>query len=145
MGVKLLPNVDATTIRGFCGTYRFLSNFWISPFRVEGRIWRSVEHFFQAHKTTSLVMQNAIADLQFPADAKKAGKLLNIRPDWNKIRLDIMYVGVLAKFNQNRELRMDLLGTGVRELIDTENGNDNEIGKILMKVRNEIRVKRGHR
>ena len=31
--------------------YRFLSNFWEASFCLDGVVYRSVEHFFQAQKT----------------------------------------------------------------------------------------------
>lgn len=74
---------------------------------------------------------------------------LEMRPDWDEIKVEVMEEGLMAKFTQNPRLRELLLSTGDRELIEdsprdnfwgnARNGQ-NMLGKLLMKIRTELRV-----
>lgn len=72
-----------------------------------------------------------------------------MRSNWDQIKLDVMYELVKQKFATD-PLRMYLLRTGTREIQEgnywgdtfwgTVNGEgENHLGKILMRVREEIR------
>lgn len=74
---------------------------------------------------------------------------MSLRPDWEYIRVDVMTELVRKKFSQE-PLRSQLIATGDAELIEGNWWNDtfwgvcngvgeNNLGKILMKVRDEIR------
>lgn len=132
----------------FDGPYSFLSNFYHSKFSLELTLWPTVEHWYQAHKSKSFSVQELIRNLRSPFLAKKEGKLIKLREDWNDVKLDIMYQGVKAKFDQNFDLRKMLAGTKNFELIEGNTWNDtfwgvcngvgeNNLGKILMRIREE--------
>lgn len=119
----------------FEGEYRWLSNFWEYPFP-------SIEHFYQAAKTTDPIKMIRILTAKDAAAAKKAGKTAKLREDWATIKFDIMRELVSIKF-KNPELRAKLIATGDQELIegnwwgDTIWGvckgvGENHLGKILM-------------
>lgn len=142
-------------INSFKGNYRFLSNFYPSPFKDrKGIIWPTVEHYFQAAKSASPFFHKYVSSLSSPAEAKKAGRRLKeIRHDWEQIKLEVMEIALNAKFNQNPELKRKLLATGQEHLIEGNYWHDNywgdcycskcmniqgqnHLGKLLMKLRN---------
>ncbi len=144
------------SITRFRGKYRFLSNFWNSKIVIDGIIYQSVEHYYQSSKFIDIFLRKKIIYSPSPGMAKKlARKFKNfVRDDWEQISLDIMYKGVKAKFSQNSNLRVLLLETNDLELIEGNTWNDrfwgvdintgegcNHLGKIIMKVREELRNK----
>lgn len=80
-------------------------------------------------------------------DAKRAGKTLTLRDDWNDVRLDVMREIVRAKFTQNPWL-LAKLRTVTVPITENNTWNDtfwgvcrgvgeNHLGKILMEVRDD--------
>ena len=134
----------------FNGEYVFLSNFYPSPIVVDGIKYPTVEHAFQAAKSLIRQERHAIAQARSSGQAKRMGRKLNIRPDWGEVKVDIMLKLVRLKFAQP-DLKAQLLATGDAELIEGNTWNDtfwgvcqgegqNQLGKILMKVREECRA-----
>ena len=134
------------------GVYGEFSNF--APFSVEidEKCWPTTEHYFQAQKFHGTEREEAIRQVASPSIAAKMGRSREfpLRTDWEQVKDEIMYRAVLAKFTQYRELRELLLATGDSEIVEhTRNdsywadGGDgtgrNELGKILMQVREELR------
>ncbi len=102
-------------INSFTGKHRFLSNFWscsrkdseaLSP-RVYG--YPSVEHAYQAAKTKDLRIRRKIRVCRTPGEAKRIGRTVSLRKDWDEIRLNVMDVLVRRKF-ENPALKEKLLG-----------------------------------
>lgn len=135
-------------ITSFRGDYRFLSNFYVSPVTFDDVQYPTVEHAFQAAKTTDPVIRRRIANLPTPSLAKAAGRALVMRPDWDSIRLFVMETLLLQKFAREPLCGM-LLATGDRELVEGNWWDDrywgvcrgegeNHLGKLLMKVRSMI-------
>lgn len=136
------------SINGFFGEWRFLSNFWYVPGGVFG--YPTNEHFFQAMKNKDKAYRQRVKAMRHPAEAKKAGRLIELRDDWSAIQLQVMYTGVKDKFKPGTELAAKLLATGDAHLEETNNWKDrywgvyqgegqNHLGKILMRVRQELR------
>lgn len=136
-------------INRFHGDYRFLSNFWPAKVKLDGITYPTVEHAYQAAKTTDARHREAIRAAISPGFAKRIGKLLVLRPDWEQVRLDIMYDLVSQKFRNDADLKDRLLGTGGAWLIEGNTWGDtfwgvcngigkNHLGKILMDVRGEL-------
>jgi ribA/ribD-fused uncharacterized protein len=132
----------------FQGEYRFLSNFWPSPIEYNGIKYSTVEHAYQASKAYDDQDRLLISYLLTPGEAKRFGKRVLLRQDWEHIKDQIMEDCVRLKFSIP-ELKYMLLATGDAELIEGNTWNDtywgrcNGIGKnkleqILMKIRNEI-------
>lgn len=133
----------------FDGKYWFLSNFFPSTVAMGNITFPTVEHAYQAAKTIDREQKLKIAQLATPAQAKRAGKKLEIRLDWESIKLQVMEDCVKHKFTRHPELRDDLLRTNDDYL---EEGNwwgdcfwgvcrgvgENNLGKILMKIRTEL-------
>lgn len=133
----------------------FLSNFYNAYLEYEGIIYCSTEAAFQAAKTLDADTRSRIARLS-PSDAKRAGRRLELRPDWERVKDEVMYDVCLAKFVMNDSLRDRLLDTGNEELIEGNTWHDNywgnctcdkcknisgrnQLGKTLMRIRKEIR------
>lgn len=138
-------------IDGFRGKYHFLSNFAKHPVRYDGVLWPSSEHAYQAAKTTDKDEKTAVQLAMTPGKAKSAGKKVTMRPNWDQIKNQVMLEIVRAKFKQNRNIKMKLLATGDAELIESnwwgddfwgvfEGNGQNKLGKILMQVREELRI-----
>jgi ribA/ribD-fused uncharacterized protein len=149
-----LPSTAPAKITEFQGDYRFLSNFYPATVEFEGITYPSVEHAYQAAKTLDMNQRRRIAAIPEPADAKKAGRALNPqRPDWDKVKFLVMEECVRYKFAHDLKLRAKLLATGSAILEEGNNWNDriwgicppnsdngeNHLGKILMRVRAELR------
>lgn len=147
-------------INCFDGSFAFLSNFYVSPFPWRGNKYQTVEHAFQAAKTLNPIERQRIAAATTPGRAKRLGRSVHLRPDWEEVKEQIMYECVNAKFHSSLELMLALLATGDQELVegttwcDNEWGNctcpkcvnvegKNKLGKILMRVREEIRLEVG--
>lgn len=137
-------------IDSFDGEFEFLSNFHAHPMTVGGIEFMTLEAAFQASKTFDQAERLMVASKDTPGKAKRAGKKVTLRPDWEDVKVRVMLGLVRRKFQDSR-LRELLLATGDADLIEGNNWNDrfwgvckgagrNELGKILMGVRSEIRA-----
>lgn len=139
-------------IGSFNGIYRFLSNFWFVDIEVDGLIYKTVEHAYQAAKTTDPGERELIRTAKGPWRAKRLGGPKGIitspRPDWDKVREGIM-LDLLRKKFAVPGLRRSLLATGDAELVEGNSWGDvywgvsgghgdNRLGKLLMQVRAEV-------
>lgn len=164
----------------FKDTYRWLSNFYLSPVKYEGIWFPCSENAYQAKKSShlsneeiaryigaenmvkyqlSLDMKN-LGYYYFskikPSEAKKMGKTIPARPDWETIKVDVMKDIIRLKFTQSSKLKTRLLATGDEELVEGNLWHDNfwgnctcskcrsikgtnMLGKILMEVREELK------
>lgn len=138
-------------IDNFIGEYFFLSNFYPVKVTFEGLTYDNSESAFQAMKCIIPENRNNFVGLD-PSTAKKRGRTVHLRYDWEEVKEKYMYQIVKAKFEQNLNLKLKLLDTGNAELIEGNNWGDkiwgkcnktksgqNKLGKILMKVREELR------
>lgn len=139
-----------TGIYGFTGEYRFLSNFWFAAVELDGIIYRSTEHAYQAAKTFDIEERTLIQRLSRPADAKKYAQTIKIRDDWGSVRWDIMYDLNCQKYSIP-EFGNQLLETGNMYIEETNIWGDtywgvcrgngqNNFGKILMAIREDLRA-----
>jgi ribA/ribD-fused uncharacterized protein len=138
----------------FEGENRFLSNFWLCDIydTEDEEVYRSVEHIFQAKKTLDKKERKAIRECATPGQAKKMGKTVTLRADWEQVKIPYMKTFVKQKFVIHRDLLEKLLATGDEELIEGNTWGDdfwgvcnngigqNNLGKILMEVRDELRL-----
>lgn len=145
-----VPNTGKPGVM-FSGKLRFLSNFYPASVFLDRQEYPSVEHAYQAAKTLSPIERREIRFAPNPAIAKRLGKLVTKRPDWEEVKLAIMEDLVRQKFNSDPELAVLLISTDDLELIETNTWGDtfwgvcggegrNELGKVLMKVREELRL-----
>lgn len=121
------------------------------PITIDGVVWPTTEHYFQAQKFTGTQYAEQIRLAPKPRDAAAMGRSREhpLRPDWETVKDDIMRDAVRAKFTQHQDMKALLLSTGDAELVEhTTNdsywadGGDgtgkNMLGKILMEIRSEL-------
>jgi ribA/ribD-fused uncharacterized protein len=116
-------------------------------------MYPTAEHAYQAAKVESIDVKTRIKDCDTPAEAKDYFETHDIKPDpgWTiEKKLIIMEQILMIKFGGKEPLlTRALLATGDAELIEGNNWNDtfwgvcnntgeNNLGKILMKVREEL-------
>lgn len=141
------------TILCFQGDYHFLSNFHCAQFSWDfWPYWDSAEAAFQSAKCTSDEERRKFTELSVsPAEAKRMGRQVQLRPDWEQVKDGIMEEIVHAKFFQIEPLAKKLMATGSVELIEGNTWGDtywgvnlhtmqgqNKLGKILMRIRDEL-------
>ena len=133
----------------FRGNYFFLSNMYSAPVTLDIRTYPCAETAFQAYKTEWSNEKDQFLGLN-GYEARKLGRRIPLRKDWEKIKDDVMLYIIKAKFEQNADLRLKLFATGNEELIEINSWGDtywgvcngkglNKLGKILMQVREELR------
>ena len=133
----------------FTDEYFFLSNFYDSKVTYDGITYLNNEAAFQAMKTLDEDERRKFALLD-PDAAKKAGRKVSLRADWEDVKTDLMYEICKAKFTQNEDLAQKLSATGHEELVEGNSWGDriwgkvnglgeNRLGIILMKIREELR------
>ena len=137
-------------INSFSGEYEFLSNFYPSKIQPDGPMsYPTVEHYFQGCKAEAIDDFYPIFAAKTPGEAKRLGKRVRLRKDWEMVKDDVMLNGLRAKF-AIPELREKLLATGDEELVEGNTWGDtywgvcngvgqNKLGKLLMQVREEIK------
>lgn len=138
-------------VLGFFNAYRFLSNFWPCKVIYEGVEYPSSEHAYMAQKTLDLELREKIRLCKEPRDAKRLGRKIKLRADWEDVKVDIMFQVLKAKFFQNPQLKEWLLATGDRYLEETNSWNDifwgvnaitlegkNTLGQLLMLLRSML-------
>lgn len=147
-------------IDSFKGEYAFLSNFYPSPVKLEGDdyLYPTVEHAYQAAKTLdwaerdyfkspTITFKGKIVPLT-AGMAKKLGRTITMRSNWEQIKMRIMTELVFDKFDIP-ELRDKLIATSGQELIEGNwwgdkfwgvcNGEgQNHLGRILMVKRAQL-------
>ena len=139
----------------FSGLYRFLSNFEGPEITYEGLAYKTLEAAFQAAKTTDPAEKLCIQGLPTPGQAKRAGRKVTLRLEWETIKLSVMETLLRQKFAQD-PWRGWLSATGDEELIEGNTWGDtfwgvcegvgkNHLGQLLMKIRAELKTvqKRG--
>lgn len=95
----------------------YLSNWYHSNFTIEGLTFSSVEQWMMYNKAVCFG-DDAVAKQILNTDDFAAIKALGRRVSgyeegrWKSIRQIIVYVGILAKFSQNPDLKERLIGTG---------------------------------
>ncbi len=144
------PQSATPKIGEFQGPYRFLSNFYPSTLEFESITYPTVEHAYQSAKTLDMNERKRIAQLPTPADAKREGRKLQFRPNWDALKFDVMEQCIRSKFTHHPDLKQKLLDTGDATLEEGNTWNDriwgvyqgqgeNRLGKILMKIRSELK------
>lgn len=109
----------------------------------------SVEHAYQAEKTSDPIERRAIRLAPTPAHAKKFGKKIAIKPTWNDDRVGVMAELIQRKFSDGSDLAARLVATGRAMLIEgnwwhdtfwgvCKGKGENWLGVLLMQRRKEL-------
>jgi N-glycosidase YbiA len=133
--------------------YGCFSNFSRHPIFLDGKRWRTSEHYFQAQKFAGTGREEEIRRAKTPMEAANLGRSRRhpMRRDWESVKDAVMYAALRAKFTQHDDLKAMLLGTGDATLVEhTSNdsywgdGGDgsgrNCLGQLLMRLREELRA-----
>ena len=131
--------------------YGCFSNFAHYEFELDGKVWKTSEHYFQSQKFSGTEYEEEIRLLDSPMKVAQIGRNreLPLRKDWEQAKDDVMRRAVYAKFSQNKEIRDVLISTGQEVLVEktsndyywgcgTDGNGQNMLGKILMEVRKEL-------
>jgi ribA/ribD-fused uncharacterized protein len=116
-------------ITRFRETWSFLSNFFPAPVALDGKIYPTIEHAYQAAKTVREKERKVIRQAPSPAQAKRLGQRVALRPDWEQVKLDIMLDLLHQKF-QDPGLHRKLLATGNAPLIEGNHWGDRFLGCV---------------
>lgn len=150
--------------------YGYLSNFYLSIFKDdENHEFCCNEQYFMYQKALLFDPDNnrlmhLILNEKKPFVIKKYGRQVKNFDDnkWNEVKFDIMLQGLRYKFYQNNYLKHKLLNTNDKKLyesspydkiwgigfeaekaiqLDEKDYGENLLGKALMEVRKELKVK----
>lgn len=136
-------------ITAFSGEHRWLSNFWPVDVTHEGVGYSSTEAAYQAAKTEDVKIREEISRLS-AAEAKRFGKRVTLRRDWESVKVSVMRDLLRLKFAVP-DLRERLLATGDAQLVEgnwwgdrfwgvCDGRGENHLGKLIMEIRDEIRA-----
>ena len=134
-------------IREFQGVNRWLSNFWPAPVRLDGVVYPTVENAYQAAKTHPQNRSRFVGCT--PGQAKRLGKTVVIRPEWDAEKVSVMRSLITQKFALGSELGGKLLNTGDAQIAEGNTWGDtfwgvcrgkgrNILGELIMERRKEL-------
>lgn len=135
--------------------YGCFSNFYTCPVEYEDIMYPNSECAWQAQKTFDPDIKQRFATYT-AAGAKKMGRRVKLRPDWEEVKYNLMVNVCYAKFSQNLKLKEILLSTGHEIIVENttpwhdnlwgncecikckDKGGKNLLGKALMEVREQL-------
>jgi ribA/ribD-fused uncharacterized protein len=136
--------------------YACFSNFYKCKVIFDGLVFSSSEAAWQSQKTSHKIIRKIFQNKE-PAEAKKLGRQVPLRSNWEDIKYQLMVDVCYAKFSQNNDLKQILLSTNQEELVENTTGwhdniwgncdcprcqsikGQNLLGKALMEVREKLR------
>jgi ribA/ribD-fused uncharacterized protein len=143
-----MANEPDEMISEFSGDHRWLSNFWPADVELWGITYPTAENAYQAAKCAVPEERHQFAGVS-PGVAKRLGRRVRIRSDWEQIKMTVMELVLRIKFVNNPEMLQKLKDTGSRRLVEGNTWGDtfwgsckgkgqNNLGLLLMKVRKEL-------
>ena len=139
------------------------SNFYSAPVTIDGVVWPTTEHYFQAMKfSPDSAAMELVRAAERPADALSLGKSrdLPFRADWDTVKVGVMRKALAAKFTQHEACKAVLLATGDVHIVEhtrgdsvwadagkpwnrykpDENAGTNFLGVLLTELRDRLRA-----
>lgn len=113
-------------ITSFRDDYKFLSNFYPCKITIAGYTFPSVENAYQAMKCANPNDYSQFVNIG-PAEAKKLGRKIQLRNDWEQIKYNVMRQLLDLKFQDKILLRM-LQDTAPESIIEGNYWHDNYWG-----------------
>ncbi|MCD8104360.1 MAG: NADAR family protein [Lachnospiraceae bacterium] len=110
-------------INQFRMQYDYLSNFYPVCVTIDGLTYLNAEAAFQASKCVDSKDREQFCELT-PEQAKRLGRKIHLRHDWERVKISVMKRVVRAKFTQNPHLAGFLVETVDAELIEGNNWHD---------------------
>ena len=120
----------------------------------ENIAYPSIEHFFVAMMSVDDDVRLRVARIEHPAEAKKFGKSIKLRPNWHQVRRSVMLYALRQKF-EHKHMKQALLESGDRNIVHEVHWHDNYwascvcpkcadaekhnlLGVLLMQIRTEL-------
>ena len=105
--------------------YGCFSNFSAHGFKLDGKYWRTSEHYFQAQKFAGKPDEEEIRKAKTPKEAANMGRERKrpLRRDWESVKDNVMRKAVRRKFETHQEIRELLLSTGDEKLVEKTAGD----------------------
>lgn len=132
--------------------FGYFSNYWLADIFLDGQVWPSSEHYYQANKSIDPVYKEKVRLAATCDDAKALGNSEEcvFRPNWLDVKDEVMMTALRAKFTQHDDLRKLLLETGDAVLMENsqkdyywgigaDGSGKSMLGKLLMALREELR------
>ena len=66
---------------------------------IDSQYYPTVEHYFQSMKASNANDAITIRNASSPAESKRLGKIVTLRPDWAQIKDQVMEHGLRCKFS----------------------------------------------
>lgn len=141
----------STDVTSFRGAWEVLSNFYPSPVKLGDVQYPTVENAFQAAKTLNHE-ERKVFETCAPNMAKRYGRKVQLRPDWEEVKEAIMLKLLMQKFASGTDNFAKLLSTGDGLIVEGNTWHDNiwgdcqcsrctnrpgknKLGKLLMAIR----------
>src|SRR5688572_667027 len=102
------------------GEYGCFSNFSAHGFELDGKYWKTAEHYFQAQKYVGTKFEEQV---RLAHNAKQAAELgrrrdFPLRDDWESVKDEVMRRAVQRKFETHADICAILLNTGERDIVE---------------------------
>ena len=134
------------------GELGYLANYSEYGFYKDNNYYKTVEHYYQSEKFNNKELKEKIISSKTPKEASNIGRDKNNKriDNFKNIKDNVMYEGCLLKFRQNKDIRSKLIETRNKEIremtideyywgVGKNLTGQNKIGKILMKVRDQVK------
>lgn len=135
------------------GPNGYMSNFSRHPIVVDGRTYPTSEHYYQSQKFMNEEQRARVRNARTPSEAAAVGRdpSGHLRPDWERVKEEVMMRALREKFSQHPDLARQLVATGYARLVEHTtkdsywaDGGDgrgqNRLGVLLMELREELRM-----
>ncbi|MEZ0095266.1 NADAR family protein [Streptacidiphilus sp. EB129] len=132
--------------------YGCFSNFSAHSLDLDGHVWPTSEHYFQAQKFFDTRHADLIRRARTPLRAAELGRDPSkpLRRDWDRVKDDVMRRAVAAKFRAHADIRDILLSTADEAIVEDTSADHyggrgrtgtgkNMLGRILMRTRSQLR------
>lgn len=131
--------------------YGCFSNFSRHEVEIDGKVWPTSEHYYQAMKFFDPEVQEQVRLCQGPGRAADMGRRrdLPLREDWEEVKDDVMRKVLRAKFEQNDAIRRILMDTNCYLIeespvdyywgVGADRSGKNMLGRLLCELREEFK------
>lgn len=132
------------------GELGYLASYSNHGFEKNEIYYKTVEHYYQSEKFDDINLKEKIINAKTPKEASIIGRDRNNPKKKNFDKLKVMYEAVYEKFKQNKDIMYKLIETRDEIIIEKtikenywgigpNNDGENNFGKILMSVREQLR------